>query len=175
MTGKGHKATGIGAAFIAGALARWADLPELVACAMAAGSCTLPDWLEVPLYKKGMRTGSLIPHRTITHWPPIWLAVIWWATTQAQPIYGSVALGVAIGALTHILGDAPNPMGIPWVVPFKRNRIGAKGLWRSGEWELLIVLGYTALGLGLWRIATGWRPGDVFWAEVSQWLPRGLI
>ena len=67
-------------------------------------------------------------------------------------------MGVAVGAITHILGDAPNPMGIPWLWPTKRLRIGKKGLWRSGQHELLIILGYSAAGYGAWRLVGGTLP-----------------
>lgn len=154
MTGKGHRWTGIGAAFFAAAGARLAGLPEVVAAGVALFSCTIPDWIEIPFYRGGVRIGSLITHRTITHWPFLWFAVIAWACTDGTFV-GAIALGAAVGALTHILGDAPNPMGIPWLWPTKRLRIGKKGLWRSGQHELLIIVGYALAGYGVWRLVGG--------------------
>jgi membrane-bound metal-dependent hydrolase YbcI (DUF457 family) len=72
-----------------------------------------------------------------------------------------MAIGVAMGALTHILGDAPNPMGIPWLWPTKRLRIGKKGLWRSGQREFLIIIGYASAGYYAWRGAGGNFPWGI--------------
>lgn len=171
MTGKGHRATGLGAALIAASIAKVFDMPEIPAALVASVSCTVPDWVEIPIYKGGRRAGSVIPHRTITHWPALWIGLIVWAITSVGGLSGSMMLGVCIGAITHILGDAPNPMGIPWFLPFHRNRIGKKGLWRSGEHEALMVFGYAFIGLLMWRLALGWRPGDVFWLPLDMWLP----
>lgn len=157
MTGTGHRWTGIGAAFLAAAAARWAGLPEVIAATVALVSCTVPDWTEIQCFRGGVRVGTLIPHRTITHWPPLWLALLAWGCADGTYV-GAIAFGCAIGALTHILGDAPNPMGIPWLFPHKRLRIGRKGLWRSGQHELLIILGYGAFGYAVWRLTGGHWP-----------------
>lgn len=160
MTGAGHRWTGIGAAFFAAAVARLLGLPEVPAAAVAAASTTIPDWIEIPCYRGGFRVGSLIPHRTITHWPAIWIALTCWAWHHGD-FLGGIALGAAVGAITHILGDAPNPMGIPWLLPHKRLRIGKKGLWKSGQHEFLIIVGYAAAGYGAWKLSGGAWPWDV--------------
>ncbi len=157
MTGQGHRFTGLGAAFFAAAICRFAGLGEFseIASALVAGSATtMPDWLEIPFYRNGARAGSLIPHRTITHWPYLWLAVIAWGV-QDGSLMGGLAIGAAVGSLAHILGDAPNPMGIPWLVPHRRVRLGKKGLWRSGQHEVLMTLGFAALGYGAWWFSGG--------------------
>lgn len=159
MTGKGHRYTGVGTALMAAAAARLAELPELPAAVVAAVSTTVPDWTEIPFYRQGQRVGSLITHRTITHWPPLWLGVLGWALFQGG-LHGAIGLGVAFGALAHILGDAPNPMGIPWLLPHQRLRIGKKGLWRSGQWERTIIVGFAAVGYVLWRLVGGEVPWD---------------
>ncbi|GBG14372.1 single-stranded DNA exonuclease [Novimethylophilus kurashikiensis] len=162
MTGRGHRWTGVGAAFMAAALARAFHLPELVAAAVAAGSTTLPDWVEMPFYRRDAKTGmrvrvgALIPHRTITHWPPLWLGVIYWGV-HAGGFVGSMAIGAAIGAIVHILGDAPNPMGIPWLVPTKRLKLGKKGWWRSGEHEIMMTLSFATAGFVSWQLVSMWN------------------
>lgn len=154
MTGKGHRMTGLAAAFFAAAVARKTGTPELIAASVALFSITLPDWLEIPLYRRGMRAGTVIPHRTITHWPPLWLCLIWYCA-QLGGAVGALGQGAAVGALMHILGDAPNPMGIPWLLPNQRIRFGKKGLWRSGQNETLMVIVFTIAGYATWRLAGG--------------------
>lgn len=160
LTGSGHRWTGIGAAFFAAAIARLAGLPEVVAGGVALFSCTVPDWIEIPYYRGGMRVGSLITHRTITHWPPLWLLLMAWGCNEGTFI-GAIAVGVSMGSMTHIFGDAPNPMGIPWLWPTKRLRIGKKGLWRSGQREFLIITGYGFAGYLAWRLTGGQIPWGV--------------
>lgn len=155
MTGRGHRWTGVGAAFFAAAFARWLGLPELIAGAVAAASCTVPDWAEIPYYRKGCRAGSLITHRTLTHWPPLWLALACFGVFYLEPIPAAMVLGTCTGAMIHLLGDAPNPMGIPWLVPYKRLRLGRRGWWRSGEHEPMIALTLGTGGFVLWRLAGG--------------------
>lgn len=157
MTGRGHRWTGLGAAFLAAAAARLgglSEISEVAAALVAAFSTTMPDWIEIPFYKNGVRSGSLIAHRTLTHWPPLWFAAIAWGVYDGT-IIGAAAIGAAVGSLYHILGDAPNPMGIPWLLPHRRIRFGKKGWWRSGQHEILMTLGFTALGYGAWWLAGG--------------------
>ena len=157
MTGRGHRWTGLGAAFAAAAVARFGhmgDLAELAAACIALVSTTIPDWIEIPFYRNGVRAGSIIKHRTLTHWPALWLGLIYWGL-QDMTLIGAAAIGAAVGALVHILGDAPNPMGIPWFIPTHRHRFGKKGWWRSGQHEVFITLVFTAGGFGLWWLAGG--------------------
>lgn len=135
-------------------LAGMSEISELATALVAASATTMPDWIEIPIYRGGSRAGSLIPHRTITHWPPLWLLLIAWGVHDAS-IIGAVVIGSAIGSLVHILGDAPNPMGIPWLLPHKRLRFGKKGWWRSGQHEFLMVLSFVAVGFIAWCLAGG--------------------
>ncbi|WP_080416106.1 metal-dependent hydrolase [Burkholderia ubonensis] len=157
MTGRGHRWTGLGAAFMAAAAARLSgmnEVAEIAAALVAASSTTMPDWIEIPFYKNGIRSGSLIAHRTLTHWPPLWLLLIAWGVRDGS-IVGALAIGAAIGSIFHILGDAPNPMGIPWLLPHRRIRFGQKGWWRSGQHEILMTLSFTAFGFAAWYLAGG--------------------
>lgn len=153
MTGKGHRWTCVGAAFMAAALARLLHLPELVAAAVATVSVTMPDWIELPYYRNGVRAGSIIKHRTLTHWPPLWLALGAWGFHE-DGLVGAAAVGVATGCLTHILGDAPNPMGIPWLLPTRRLRLGKSGWWRSGAHEPFMALFFATFGFVLWQLVS---------------------
>lgn len=142
---------------MAAAVARLTGMSEFseIAAALVAGfSTTMPDWIEIPIYRAGVRAGSLIPHRTITHWPPLWFLVIAWGVRD-QTIIGALAIGAAVGSMYHILEDAPNPMGIPWLLPHRRLRFGPKGWWRSGQHEILMTLFFIAIGIGAWFLAGG--------------------
>jgi hypothetical protein len=48
-------------------------------------------------------------------------------------------------------------MGIPWIIPHKRMVWGKRGWWKSGQHELLIVLGYSLFGLWLWNLSANFR------------------
>ena len=159
MTGTGHRLTGIGAALIAAALVRMMggeELEQIVAGAIALSTPRIPDWLEISKFRNGVRTGTVIPHRTITHWPFLWILVIWY-TNSFGGVIAAAGLGVSIGAFTHLLGDAPNPMGIPWLLPHKRIVFGKKGWWKSGKNEIWMILGYTMVGLWAWNFSATFR------------------
>ena len=161
MTGTGHRLTGIGAAFIAAALLRMAgatEVEQLVGAVIAGSTPRIPDWIEISTFRNGVRTGTVIPHRTITHWPPLWLFIAWYAHGFGGLIAAG-GVGVTVGALTHILGDAPNPMGIPWIFPHKRIVFGKKGWWRSGKNEAWIVMGYGLFGVWLWGYSARFAGG----------------
>ncbi|MDD3757413.1 MAG: metal-dependent hydrolase [Advenella sp.] len=167
MTGKGHRLTGLGAAFIAAAIAKIAGLDvflQTVCALVAAVSTSLPDWIEIPYYRKGVRTGSLIKHRTYTHWPWIWVGLMYWGFSIKE-IEGAAMIGAATGALSHILADAPNPMGIPWIHPLQRIRLGKKGWWRSGKNETVLVSLFTVFGVSIWVQV---NPENVFAQGLTQ-------
>lgn len=169
MTGKGHRLTGIGAGFFAAALVHvlgYNYTAEMIAGLAAASSTTLPDWAEIYTYKKGVRTGTLIPHRTVTHWPPLWLGLMYVAFHYLDPYPAAILLGVCVGAMAHILADAPNPMGIPLLWPHKRVSFFG-GLWRSGEFEKSMTAIFTLAGLVFW----GYTHQETVWVQtlINVW------
>lgn len=164
MTGRGHRLTGVGAAFFAAACARlagWDAHAELAAATIALFSTNLPDQLEFPQRRNGVRVGTLITHRTVTHWGLFWLLALGWGLYEGT-LFAAMVSGAAVGALFHLLGDAPNPMGVPWLWPTRRLRIGKRGLWRSGQNELLLILFFTLLGVGAWHFAVFYTTGASF-------------
>ena len=174
----GHRLTGIAAGCLV-ACAFWRSDGVLSLAAIPAGyfGGTAPDWLEIAhaeysqKYQRWMRQ-SVIPHRTITHWWPVWAAasallVIWpfacCQTTFAgcQPLSFAWFLlvtriagtGFVAGAWMHLLMDLPNPTGIPMVTPRARSRFGF-GWWKSGNAleplaGVLMVAGAGALLFGV--------------------------
>jgi membrane-bound metal-dependent hydrolase YbcI (DUF457 family) len=154
MTGRGHWLSGAIFATITAALTKDSSaIPFWVAVGTLFGS-TAPDWMEIRLSKEV----TLIPHRTITHWLPLWIGLLLIMMSQLGfvsldlPIIPTITplpfveesliLGFACGGLLHLLLDAPNPMGIPVFTPFHRMSLN---LWESGRFETTILVGLTAL------------------------------
>lgn len=114
---------------------------ELLPCALilagAASGARAPDYLE----------GSAIRHRTITHWWPLWAGLVilgLHAMTHQAPEIGGFLIGFAMSAITHLLLDLPNPMGVPFLTPYRRVSLN---WWRSGRHEWLIVPAWLAATL----------------------------
>lgn len=99
-------------------------------------SSSLPDQLEFKWhtgggekfslwgkkYKDGVRH-SLIPHRTITHWLLLWLALACFATFQFienQDAVSAALSGAALSSLLHVVMDSRTKDGVPWFHPYKR-------------------------------------------------------
>lgn len=166
----GHHATGVGAAMIAYAVVYGCKLDYGWFAAIAAYSgSSAPDWLEIPNVKKGWFGGvkrdgngdmirtSVIPHRTITHWLPAWIAFFVMSLIHIHDnfLWGT-GFGFALGGLVHLLVDIPNPMGIPIFSPFHRYKLEAKfgrkkvgqqfGWWKSGEWDVALALVFSGIG-----------------------------
>lgn len=91
----GHHLTGLAAGFLVAAAA-WHSLGpvSLVAIPFAFAGGTAPDWLEIasavysPAQGRWIRQ-SVIPHRTVTHWWPLWLALallVWFWPWSVPPI-----------------------------------------------------------------------------------------
>lgn len=135
MTGRGHRAFAAALALTASPwLVQAHGLPAAAAAVTATvAGATAPDWMEI---RTGGRT--LIPHRTVTHYPLAWAALLlvgaWWA--DHQPVPGALLLGFALGGLAHWLGDLGTPMGVPVWHPFRRTSLR---LWRTGPSEWIPV------------------------------------
>lgn len=165
MTGKGHFATGVVFSLFAFEYSTNLGGHGLTSALFCILGANAPDYLEIrkKVYrdvknpKRCTGTKTIIPHRTITHWLPIWILMLLFAIVNINPEYlnipfihklqiennlnysnyiFSLILGYAIGGLTHLLTDIPNPMGIPILTPYKRFSLN---LWRSGKMEPLII------------------------------------
>ena len=139
----GHRLTGIAAGCLS-ACALWSTFGPLSLAAIPAGyfGGTAPDWLEIAhaeystKYQRWMRK-SVIPHRTITHWWLVWVALsallaIWPFRFQADTLIRMAGAGFVAGAWMHLLMDIPNPTGIPIATPYAKSRFGF-GWWKSGN------------------------------------------
>ncbi|MHB8365571.1 MAG: metal-dependent hydrolase [Acidithiobacillus sp.] len=166
----GHRLTGIAAGCLAACVLQaagfWPSMGDWSLAAIPAGyfGGTAPDWLEIAhaeysvKYQKWMRK-SVIPHRTITHWWPVWAAlsallVAWpFPETGALLAVRMAGTGFVAGAWMHLLMDIPNPTGIPMATPYAKSRFGF-GWWKSGNAleplaGVLMVAGAGALLFGV--------------------------
>lgn len=121
----------ISTAMIAGRIIPPYDVETyLVALFWSSGimsGASAPDWLELAVHNK--RDGrlirkSLIPHRTLTHWPILWLGAGYWVWNLNLPWFAeSFALGFVASGLMHIAMDAFSKAGIPLLLPMARYRV----------------------------------------------------
>lgn len=123
-----------------------------IAFVSAYFGATAPDWMEIASVKqtaggKFIRT-SIIPHRTITHWLPAWIALLVYSygammhTSGYQYINFLILFSFSVGGVLHLMLDFPNPTGIPIINPFKTYKVRFNkryGLWKSGEFEWIII------------------------------------
>lgn len=154
MTGKGH--TWVSLAFSIATYKIGLQLgitPLLVSVATIVGG-TAPDWMEI----RKKNGGTVIKHRTVTHWLPLWLALFFFTyglITKNETLYQfydfnfnqyllSFLFGFSIGGLLHLLVDIPNPMGIPILTPTRRFSLK---LWKSGKFEVPIVTAFFIFSL----------------------------
>lgn len=98
-------------------------------------SSLLPDTLEFARFDPSGRRSSIIPHRTITHWWPIWAGLLGFTCyIHSSPIdyplflFNYVLMGISASALTHLACDAITISGIPILHPFScRDAFKKKG------------------------------------------------
>jgi inner membrane protein len=100
-----------------------------------------PDWLELARYDDDQRS-SLVKHRTLTHWMPLWI-LLGWSETQLHMIvfpYGSLILfGFIYSAMIHIIFDALSNSGVPFLTPYGKGRIKIP-LYSTGKLSEYVVL-----------------------------------
>lgn len=108
-----------------------------------------PDKLEIAKWWLDKRY-SLIPHRTLTHWWPLWVGLLVWSIVLIQDSYGFTdkaiswgLLGFALSGVLHLVFDVMTPTGIPLVSPFG-DRFSLK-VYRSGSIAELPIVGATGV------------------------------
>lgn len=155
MTGKGHTFVGLVTSIAVYKFSKDLGLTGYIAAILSIIGSTAPDWMEIRV-KSGEGCRTLIKHRTITHWLPIWIGLFIFSYFYITKEYNfnfyineyiiEALLGFSIGGLLHLLTDLPNPQGIPILTPFSSNRFSLK-LWKSGKYELLITNFFLILSL----------------------------
>ena len=124
----------------------------LVALGMLLGARG-PDRLEIPSFNLRTQTRrSVIPHRTLTHWPLFWILLsgmcVWtWSESQDLLLYltTSVGLGFCAAGWLHLAMDIMTPAGIPLLSPFGSRtslnlyKTSMKGSRLTGEWLCILL------------------------------------
>ncbi len=149
MTRTGHHLTGLGCGviFAAGFHHVWPNSPWWLAVPAAWFGGVAPDRLEY------IGRARWVKHRTLTHWGLLWVGMAAGAGMMAVradfPSWLVITLaGFAVGGLSHLLGDWPNPMGVPWFLPTRRHSLN---WWQSGQHEIEIVAVVAGLAWLSWR------------------------
>jgi hypothetical protein len=111
------------------------SVKPLLACGFASNYHTLtglgmsvgaraPDRLEMPSFNRRTKVrNALIPHRTVTHWPPFWviLTTCTWLCVHSQNslfnAMASVGLGFCASDWLHLAMGIIIPSGIPLITP----------------------------------------------------------
>ncbi len=117
-----------------------------------------PDKLEIARWGRWTnRRYSLIPHRTLTHWWPVWMGLLIYSVllvsqaddfTQTATSWG--LLGFAISGVLHLALDVMTPTGVPILNPFGKKF--SFSVYRAGSpAELLLISG---VGLVCYVVAT---------------------
>ncbi len=153
MTGKNHRRTAllfgaiISSFYFAGNIHldefdALSDLSEIAQKVIVCGlwmigvmfGASAPDWLEIPLYF-GKKRFTLIPHRTLTHWPVLWL-IAGYALYHYAPftLISIIAFGFISSSLLHITMDSLSSTGIPLLLPFSFFRVRFP-LYKTGTWS----------------------------------------
>jgi inner membrane protein len=117
---------------------------------------SFPDVGEFVQFRGKWRT-SLIPHRTLTHWIPLYVlvAVAIHSAPQTLPWWvENLVSGVCFGSILHVLLDMFSPAGIPLLHPFGTRRSfglrrsgGKACLYRTGTGEEFPVIATAVLGI----------------------------
>lgn len=137
MSKTGHIVTGIAVAAVAYHLA---PKSPAIAAAALAGSL-FPDVAEGVIGFWGESRLSLIPHRTLTHWLYLYVAMLFFAH-RLGALPQALLIGLCAGSLLHIGLDAFSPMGIPLGNPFgERTSLVGGSTYRTGTLsEVPIIL-----------------------------------
>ena len=155
MTPRGHMATsgalGVSLATPMIESGEWLRAGVVVAAALAGARA--PDALEMYRWRGGKRY-SLIPHRTLTHWPPVWIIAIGATYPLTPPAYHLALTTLLLSVALHLLFDALTPSGIPLLWPFGRRT--SMRLYRTGDWaseaRLTLILWIAAGPPAIWAI-----------------------
>ncbi|MDR0238753.1 MAG: metal-dependent hydrolase [Deltaproteobacteria bacterium] len=142
----------------AGALAAalWFKAEPLVSACMVLGA-VLPDIIEQGISRRNARLFLAI-HRGFFHWFGLYAAGLLAAICLPLASHEKMAaVGLMLGALSHIALDALNPSGVPALPLHDRPRLKLPlvSTGSLGEWGILAGL-LTLIALGGYRLDARW-------------------
>lgn len=107
-----------------------------------------PDRLEIPVVNRFTKVRhSLIPHRTLTHWPGFWIVLTVLSCALSLVLVDSllqafacVGIGFCIASWLHLIMDIMTPTGIPLLTPFgNRTSLNLYKTASLGEWLCIFI------------------------------------
>ncbi len=131
----------------------WVEL-GLFSIGMISGA-SAPDWLEMSKKVNGKWVRT-IPHRTLTHWLPIWFGLLWvvWVE-QIIPFWmlELLVVGFLLSGILHILVDACSLSGVPLLTPFGKSRLKL-GIYRTGGTSEMVfgMVLVASSAIGSWQM-----------------------
>jgi len=134
---------------------------SIPATAIATASSVLPDVMEARLLKNI----SLVKHRTLTHYPWLYLvpAVILWRLLQSGPNYvGYLVFFILVGCLCHLAEDFMSRSGIPLLTP------GGKHTGLNFYITKCPSEGFAALAIIALALLYDWRQGMITQGYLTQ-------
>lgn len=149
MSKNGHLVTALSLAYVTFERTHDPFLPLAI-----AAFASFPDYSEGVTWSNNQRT-SVIPHRTFTHWLPLYAIILalvyflsapWWV----RDIVG----GVCMASILHIVVDMFSPMGCPvanplgprtsfgWKTHYGKYHDSRRCIYRTGtleEWPMIAL------------------------------------
>lgn len=117
---------------------------------------SFPDVGELVRFRGRWRS-SLIPHRTLTHWLPLYVGILFvlpLVVPGLPPPIADVVRGICAASILHVVLDMFSPAGIPVLNPFGarvsvglRRHSGKPCLYRTGTLEELPIVVITVVGM----------------------------
>ncbi|WP_429885557.1 metal-dependent hydrolase [Geoalkalibacter halelectricus] len=128
------------------ALMVYAATGDVTAATAATLGSVAPDAIE--FFFRG-----LLPHRSLTHWPYLYLALgagAYWGWQAGDGLLFFYLLFFVVGALIHLAQDALSPGGIPWKHPLGvRSGLGLYVPFSRSEFIVALALVVIA-GSAIW-------------------------
>jgi inner membrane protein len=114
----------------------------------------VPKALRRHITRAAMAGSSFHHRQAFTHWPLFWLCFGALVTVlHSDPLLSTFFLGVATGALAHLLCDMFNPYGILLLAPFSRKRISLAKIPTNSMGEVIFLSSLIATSMFLLTLA----------------------
>lgn len=150
-----------------------ASVIELIGCmSICSVAALLPDidhptsTLGQKIYPVSKFISMVFGHRGVTHSLLAFFGMMYLLTSIApQQEYGLLITVVAIGYLSHLVGDVITPAGLPLLYPIKYRFTTPWTIEAGGVGECIVVVLYGLFALALY---TQWHL--FVWQQLLHWL-----